>query len=111
MNFLPKVEEIILLSIWKLKDNAYGISIIEQVEKDTGIKWLSGSVYGVLSRLKKNGYIATARVEQSTEQSGRPRIYYTITKSGIGKLIFAQKTNQKIWVNVPDLEKAGKSTQ
>ena len=111
MKFLPKVEEIILLSIWKLKDNAYGIAIIEQVEKDTGIKWLSGSVYGVLSRLKKNGYITTARTEQSSEQSGRPRIYYTITKSGIRKLIFAQKTNRNIWVDVPDLEKAEKSPQ
>lgn len=33
MNFLLKVEEIILLSDWKLKDKVYGTVIIEQVEK------------------------------------------------------------------------------
>ena len=33
MGFLPRIEEILLISIWKLKDNAYGIAIIEQVEK------------------------------------------------------------------------------
>ena len=37
MNYLSRIEEILLLAIWKLQDNAYGISIREQVEKDTGV--------------------------------------------------------------------------
>jgi len=106
MGFLPRIEEILLLSVWKLKDNAYGISIIEQVEKDTGVTWLSGSIYGALNRLKKNTYISTTRVEQSPEQTGRPRIYYKLTPLGMDKLIAVQKVNKSIWLNVPDLEKA-----
>jgi hypothetical protein len=47
MSFLSKVEEILLLTIWKLKNDAYGISIFDQIEKDTHVKWLSGSVYGL----------------------------------------------------------------
>ena len=54
MNFLPKMEEVILLAIWKLNDNAYGTTVIEQVEKDTGSLLVSGSVYSALARLKKN---------------------------------------------------------
>ena len=106
MGFLSKIEEILLLAIWKLKDNAYGISIIEQVEKDTGTTWMSGAVYGALNRLKKNNYINTSRIEQSPEQTGRPRIYYTLTKSGTDKLVAAQKVTKSIWKDVPDLEKA-----
>ena len=105
MIFLTKVEEIILLSIWKLKDNAYGLSIIEQVEKDTGIRWLSGSVYGGLSRLKKNGFIMTSKIVSPPEQSGRPRVHYRLTPAGYDKLINAQKVNRCIWFGVPDLEK------
>ncbi len=106
MNYLNKVEEIVLISIWKLQDNAYGISIIQQVEKDTSIPWLPGSVYGSLNRLKKNRYITTSKVEKAAEGSGRPRIYYTLTDSGLQKLISAQKVSQSIWNGVPDLEKA-----
>ncbi|MFC1492504.1 PadR family transcriptional regulator [candidate division KSB1 bacterium] len=106
MGFLPKIEEILLLAIWKLKDNAYGITVIEQVESDTGTTWLSGSIYGALNRLKKNGYINTTKIEQSPEQRGRPRIYYKLSDSGLDKLISAQKVNKDVWQGVPDLEKA-----
>ncbi len=105
MNFLPKIEEILLLAIWKLKDGAFGVSIIEQVEKDTGTSWMSGSIYGALNRLKKHSYISTARTEQSPEQKGRPRIYYNLTSSGMDKLVSAQEVSKDMWMGVPDLKK------
>jgi len=106
MSFLSRIEEILLLSIWKLGDNAFGISIIEQVEKDTNSQWRSGSIYGALNRLKKNDLIAISRMEQSPERVGHPRIYYKLTGIGMEKLIAAQKVAQSIWLGVPDLEKA-----
>ncbi len=106
MAFLPKIEEILLLAIWKLGDNAYGITVIEQVEKDTGTTWLSGSIYGALTRLKKNGYVKTSKSEKPAEQRGRPRIYYTLTKSGMDKLVLAQQVTKDVWQDVPDLKKA-----
>lgn len=106
MGLLSRIEELLLLAIWKLKDDAYGIAIIEQVEKDTGITWMSGSIYGALTRLKKNAYISTTRVEQSPEQTGRPRIYYRLTSSGLDKLIAVQKVNRLMWDGIPDLEKS-----
>lgn len=105
MSFLPRVEEILLLAIWKLGDEAYGVKIIEQVEKDTGVTWMSGSIYGALNRLKKSACISTAKVEQSPEQTGRPRIYYKLTSLGLDKLIAVQKVNKTMWLGVPDLEK------
>lgn len=105
MGFLSRIEEILLLSIWKLKDDAFGVTIIDQVEKDTGITWMSGSIYGALTRLKKNGYISTTRIQQSPEQMGRPRIYYQLTPSGLDKLIAVQKVNQSMWNGVPNLER------
>lgn len=105
MSFLSRIEEFLLLGIWKLKDDAFGVAIIEQVEKDTGITWMSGSIYGALTRLKKNGYVETTRVQQSPEQTGRPRIYYKLTKLGMEKLIAVQKVNQSMWEGVPNLEK------
>jgi len=105
MEVLSKIEEILLLVIWKLKDNAYGISIREQVERDTGVKWRSGAIYAPLNRLKKNGYVCTLKAEGSAEKGGRPRIYYQLTKLGKKKLATTQDVNQSIWMGVPDLKK------
>ena len=106
MNFLSRIEEILLLAIWKLKDNAFGSSIREQVEKDTGVHWMSGAIYAPLNRLKKNGYVTTIQAKGSTEIGGRPRIYYKLTPLGQQKLISIQEVNRSIWLGVPDLKKA-----
>ncbi len=105
MNFLPKIEEILLLAIWKLEKNAYGTTIIEQVEKDTQFSWVSGSVYSALARLKRNRYISILKIEKSTDGIGRPRIYYELTESGNQKLLSVQKVTRMMWQGVPNLEK------
>ena len=104
MSFVSRVEEMLLLAIWKLGDDAYGAAIFHQVEQDTGSAWLSGSVYGALTRLKKNGYVRTTGTEKSPGQTGRPRIYYTLTEIGMNKLIAIQKVNHSLWNGVPNLE-------
>jgi DNA-binding PadR family transcriptional regulator len=109
MPFLSRIEEILLLTIWKLKDDAYGIAIRRQVEKDTGISWLSEAIYAPLSRLKEKGYVKSIKAESSTKKGGRPRIYYRLTPSGIDRLIAVQKVNRSLWEGVPDLKKAIKN--
>jgi len=109
MNYLSRIEEILLLAIWKLKDNAYGISIRDQVEKDTGRKWMSGAIYAPLSRLKKNGYVDTLQAKGSTEKGGRPRIYYKLSPLGLKKLVSIQEVTKSVWLGIPDLKTKAKS--
>ena len=104
MQFLSRIEEILLLAIWKLGDNAYGITIREQVEKDTGVKWLSGAIYGPLSRLRKNGYVKSSSSENAADQRGRPRIYYQLTPVGKEKLQAIQMLNRVMWDDVPEVK-------
>jgi PadR family transcriptional regulator PadR len=104
MNYLSRIEEILLLAIWKLKDNAYGIAIHKQVEKDTGVEWMSGAIYAPLSRLKKNGYVESSQAKGSTEKGGRPRIYYKLSSLGMKKLVSIQEVNKSVWLGVPDLK-------
>jgi len=104
MSILPKIEEIILLAIWKLKDNAFGSLIIQQVEEDTGSSWVSGSVYSALARLKKHGYINTVERDKVSEGIGRPRVYYELSESGKEKLLSIQRVTSKMWKGVPNLD-------
>ena len=104
MQFLSRIEEILLLAIWKLGDDAYGIAIRKQVEKDTGVKWISGAIYGPLSRLRKNGYVKTTTGDNVSDQRGRPRIYYTLTPIGKEKLQAIQMLNRVMWANVSEVK-------
>lgn len=104
MQFLSRIEEILLLAIWKLEDNAYGIAIREQVENDTGMNWLSGAIYGPLSRLRKNGYVETTIGDSASDQRGRPRVYYTLTPVGKEKLQAIQTLNRVMWADVPEVK-------
>ena len=103
MRFLSRIEEIILLAIWKLGDNAYGMSIREQVTRDTGVKWVSGMIYGSLSRLLKSGFVESHKGEATPERGGRHKIYYTLTKEGKAKLAAVQKMNDLLWHDVPEI--------
>ena len=104
MQFLSRIEEILLLAIWKLDDKAYGIAIREQVEKDTGMNWLSGAIYGPLSRLRKNGYVKTTIGDIASDQRGRPRVYYTLTPVGKEKLQAIQALNRIMWADVSEVK-------
>lgn len=109
MNMLTRTEEILLLAIWKLEDNAYGISIRDQVERDTGSPWMSGAIYAPLIRLKKNGLIHTFQTDGASPKSGRPRIYYRLTSLGKQKLSSAQTVSRSVWRGVPDLKEEFKA--
>ena len=105
MNFLFRFEEILLIAIWKLGDDAYGATILKQIEKDTGTKLVSGAVYGALTRILKNGYVKTIEKKVRSEGAGRPRVYYKITSDGLKKLVEIQEMNKSLWEGIPDLKR------
>jgi hypothetical protein len=53
MKYLTRQEELVLLSVFRLKDNAYLISIQDHLNRFTGKDWSISSVYIPLSRLEK----------------------------------------------------------
>ena len=104
MKLLSRIEEIILLSIWRLGDKAYGMSIREEIIKATGKKWLLGAIYGPLGRLHKNGYVCTIKGEPSPERGGRGKVYYRLTKDGIKALRELQQVHSVIWDGIKELK-------
>jgi PadR family transcriptional regulator PadR len=93
MKLLGRIEEIILLAIWKLGEDAYGMAIREEIIKATGENWLLGSIYGPLSRLHKKGYVRTIKGEPTPERGGRAKSYYEVTREGKEALFKIQEVN------------------
>ena len=104
MKLLSRSEEIILLSIWKLRKNAYGMSIRGQVAKVTGRTWSFGAIYAPLNRLLKKHLVLSIEGEPTPERGGRRKIYYELTKEGREALLKIQQVHEAIWVGIPSLE-------
>jgi PadR family transcriptional regulator PadR len=101
MRLISRIEEIILLCIWRLQENAYGITIQEEVVKATGKSWLTGSIYAALSRLLKHGLVESIEGEPTAERGGRRKIYYKLTPSGQKALMEIRRVNSIIWAELP----------
>lgn len=100
MKLLSRIEEIILLAIMRLGDDAYGMKIREEIIKATGKKWLLGAIYGPLGRLHKNGYVTSFKGAPSPERGGRAKVYYQITQKGKDALADIYTVNNLIWKGI-----------
>lgn len=110
MKTLSRAEETILLTILKLEDSAYGVSIREQIHKDTGQELSFASIYTPLDKLRRKGFVRKIKGNPLPERGGKSRYFYEVTPSGIQSLIELRESQQKIWAGVPDiiLESNGK---
>ena len=111
MKELTKAEETLLLTILRLKDNAYGVAIKRNIQKNTGKALPYGTLYFILEQLTKKGYVKRFTGESKPERGGRSRIYYTLTSEGNLALKRAYKIQQKIWNGYAELiwgDKAGR---
>ncbi len=101
MKYITRAEEIILMSIWKLKEEAYGIEILNHVSASTGKKWSIGAIYAPLTRLLKKKYVVTFDGDPTPERGGRSKIYYELTPLGIEAMEEVRRVHEAIWVDAP----------
>ncbi len=101
MKLLSRAEEIILLSVLKLEENAYGISIRELIRGATGVEWSLAQIYDPLNKLTHKGYLIKYKGESTPERGGRHRYLYKITEEGKEALLDIRKVYENIWEKVP----------
>lgn len=101
MKLLSRVEELVLLSIWKLGEHAYGMAIREEIIKITGMNWLLGAIYGPLSRLLEKNLVMTIMGEPTPARGGRAKAYFKLTSEGIKELARIQEVNAALWKDIP----------
>lgn len=83
---LGEFEELVLLSIGVLKEEAYGITIKAYLKEKTGRDPSIGALHSALTRLENKGYL-TSRMEGATEdRRGRRKKYYSLTAYAVETL-------------------------
>jgi DNA-binding PadR family transcriptional regulator len=100
MNELSKAEEIFLISIFRLKDNAYGVSICERIRELTGKIYTYGTLYKILDQIVRRGYVSKHEGEPTKERGGRRKMFYRLTSEGIEALKKSYSVQLQLWEGV-----------
>ncbi len=101
MKLLSRNEEIILLAVWRLEGDAFGISIRDQISEATGYEWSLGAIYVPLDKLTRKGYIAKSNSRPEARRGGRSKVLYHLTARGREALRNAREIQTSVWKGIP----------
>jgi PadR family transcriptional regulator PadR len=79
---LTALEQHALLAIVALHPKAYGVSIQDHIDRNTGHEPSVGSIYAALDRLEEKGFVRSRVGEASPERGGRRKLYFVVTAPG-----------------------------
>ena len=102
MNLITRPEEMILIAIWKLQEEAYSITIRQEVSDISGEEWSLGSIYMPLDRLVKKGMVESFLSESTPERGGRHKRMYKLTENGKQALLRVMTVQKAMWERIPE---------
>ena len=80
--YLGSFEQLVLLALIRLKDNAYGMTIRREIEERSDRAVSIGAVYATLDRLEKKGYVKSRDGESGPARQGRGKRFFAIEAAG-----------------------------
>jgi PadR family transcriptional regulator, regulatory protein PadR len=98
---LGEFEELVLLTIASLVNDAYSVAICDEVEKNSGRSAKLGVVHSVLNRLEEKGLIKSKLGEATKSRGGKRKRFYTLTLPGKTALVRAKDMRDQLWEKIP----------
>ena len=103
MTILSGNDELLLLTILRLKEDAYGVTIMKLITKITGKEWSIGAIYDPLYRLERNGIVSSRLTMPTSERGGRSKRTYIVAESGLEALKRQEKVRIALRKDLPDI--------
>lgn len=100
---LGHFEEIVLLTVCVLYENAYGVSIKDDIENRMGKPVSVGALQSALRRMEEKGYLKSKEGEETNERGGRRKRYFTITDHGKSALKDVRDLRSELWEAIPNV--------
>ena len=107
---LGEFEEVVMLTVGILYNEAYGISIKKEIEQRLSRKVSVGALQSALKRLEEKGYLKSREGESTQERAGRPKRYFTITAYGKKAMEYTRSTRNTLWDAIPRIALELKTT-
>lgn len=103
MDIVTRLEEAILIAIWRLQGNAYGVTINKQTSQSFDKNYTMGALYYSLDQLLRKGYVSKIIKSNDNDSFGRNRTYYNLTTKGKRALHKARTYQKSLWKGIPDM--------
>jgi PadR family transcriptional regulator, regulatory protein PadR len=99
--YLGEFEEVVLLLVAILDGEAYGVTVSQELERQTGRQVTFGTVHNTLIRLEEKGFVTSQLGGATAERGGRRKRLFTITSAGSHALMEVQQLRNQLWQQVP----------
>jgi DNA-binding PadR family transcriptional regulator len=94
---LGEFEQIVLLAVLRLGDDAYGVPIRLEIERRTGRSLTVGALYRTLDRLEAKGYVASRFGDPTPERGGRSKRYFRVRPVALRMLRTSRDALAAMW--------------
>ena len=101
--YLGEFEELVLLTVGALGDDAYGVAIKEFITQKAARKPSIGALHSALSRLEDKGFLKAKIGESTRVRGGRRKKYYIITIAGREALRVINDQRSELYGMIPNL--------
>lgn len=100
---LGEFEEIVLLTIALLYDQAYGVAVVEQLSQRLLRPMSLGVVHRTMQRLEEKGLVHSRFGEATAERGGRRKRLFLVTAEGEQSLREARRIRNELWDGISEI--------
>jgi PadR family transcriptional regulator PadR len=94
---LGEFEQVVLLAVLRLGDEAYAVSIGDEILRCTGRTVSRGAIYITLDRLETKGHLKSRLADPTPERGGRAKRYYTLRPRALDALRETRRALVALW--------------
>jgi PadR family transcriptional regulator PadR len=94
---LGEFEQIVMLAVLRLGDDAYGVPIRSEIESRAGRQVTVGALYATLDRLEAKGFIHSWFADPTPQRGGRSKRYFRVLPAGIQALTESKNALDSMW--------------
>ena len=98
---LGEFEELVILAIGILNNEAYSVSIKDELEARLARTVSMGALHTALKRMEEKGFLKSYGGDATEERAGRPKRYFEITAMGKKAMQYTKETRDTLWKAIP----------
>ena len=97
---LGEFEQLVLLAVLRLDEEAYGVPIVEQIQERTGREVSRTAVYIALTRLEKRGLVSSRMGDPTPERGGKAKRYFRLEPEAIERIKESKAALVQMWEGI-----------
>lgn len=98
---LGELEELVLMMVAILQENAYGVKVMDEIHDQMGRKVNISAVHTVLDRLEKKDFVSSYMGGASAERGGRRKRIFKVTTAGSKAIEYVHQSRNQLYQQIP----------